>query len=122
MSVTSSFTPAMFENRRETPSIRTLVIAAPPSEEQQHATQARTEGVAEALVEGLDGEKHPCSRQPVRTRWSVPGNQCSLDPFLRGGEGLRGARKSPTRRRLRGGSRCGPGASRPDAGHLRPAA
>ncbi len=33
MSVTSSFTPETSENSCATPSIRTLLIAAPPSEE-----------------------------------------------------------------------------------------
>ena len=33
MSVTSSLTPAMVENSCDTPSMRTLVIAAPLSEE-----------------------------------------------------------------------------------------
>ena len=33
MSVTSSFTPGTVENSCATPSIRTLLIAAPPSED-----------------------------------------------------------------------------------------
>ena len=57
MSVTSSLTPLIVENSWATPSMRTLVTAAPASELQQHAAQRVAERVAEAAVERLDRER-----------------------------------------------------------------
>ncbi len=57
MSVTSSLTPWIVENSCATPSMRTLVTAAPAREESKHAPQRVAERVAEAAVERLDRER-----------------------------------------------------------------
>ncbi len=50
MSVTSSLTPGTVENSCATPSMRTLVIAAPPSED------SRTRRSAATVVDFLGGD------------------------------------------------------------------
>src|SRR3954451_14775716 len=57
MSVTSSLTPLMVENSCATPSILTLVTAAPASEESSPPPQRVAERVAEAAVERFDDER-----------------------------------------------------------------
>ncbi len=56
MSVTSSLTPAMLENSCETPSMRTLVIAAPLSDESSFEDSVRR---LSAIVQRLEAGDLP---------------------------------------------------------------